>query len=98
MHPDWARSLRDQCVAAGVPFFFKQWGEWAPGENSADVITGYRANATWWDEKWLFGETNMADPEADWDDEPDLYRVGKRAAGRLLGGREWNEMPGAAHD
>lgn len=30
MHPDWARSLRDQCVAAGVPFFFKQWGEWLP--------------------------------------------------------------------
>jgi hypothetical protein len=29
MHPDWVRSLRDQCVAAGVPFFFKQWGEWA---------------------------------------------------------------------
>jgi protein gp37 len=32
MHPDWARSLRDQCAAAGVPFFFKQWGEWAPHE------------------------------------------------------------------
>ncbi len=30
MHPDWARSLRDQCVAAGVPFLFKQWGEWIP--------------------------------------------------------------------
>lgn len=30
MHPDWARSLRDQSKAAGVPFFFKQWGEWAP--------------------------------------------------------------------
>jgi protein gp37 len=29
MHPDWARSLRDQCAAAGVPFFFKQWGAWA---------------------------------------------------------------------
>jgi protein gp37 len=29
MHPDWARSLRDQCKAAGVPFLFKQWGEWA---------------------------------------------------------------------
>ena len=28
MHPDWARSIRDQCQAAGVPFFFKQWGEW----------------------------------------------------------------------
>lgn len=30
MHPDWARSLRDQCLECGVPFFFKQWGEWAP--------------------------------------------------------------------
>lgn len=30
MHPEWARSLRDQCIASGVPFFFKQWGEWAP--------------------------------------------------------------------
>lgn len=29
MHPDWARSLRDQCAAACVPFFFKQWGEWS---------------------------------------------------------------------
>lgn len=30
MHPDWAASVRDQCQAASVPFFFKQWGEWAP--------------------------------------------------------------------
>lgn len=30
MHPDWARSLRDQCAAAAVPFLFKQWGDWAP--------------------------------------------------------------------
>ncbi len=30
MHPEWARSLRDQCQAAGVPYFFKQWGEWLP--------------------------------------------------------------------
>ena len=30
MYPDWIRSLRDQCAYAGVPFFFKQWGEWAP--------------------------------------------------------------------
>jgi protein gp37 len=35
MHPDWARSLRDQCTDADVPFFFKQWGHWAPenGDN-----------------------------------------------------------------
>ncbi len=30
MHPDWARGLRDQCVDVGIPFFFKQWGEFAP--------------------------------------------------------------------
>lgn len=30
MHPDWARGLRDQCEASGLPFHFKQWGEWAP--------------------------------------------------------------------
>ncbi len=28
MHPDWARSVRDQCQASGVPFFFKQWGQY----------------------------------------------------------------------
>mgnify|MGYP000864421522 CR=1 FL=1 len=42
MHPDWARSLRDQCAAANVPFLFKQWGEWAPGcpsQNQPAVIT-----------------------------------------------------------
>lgn len=30
MHPDWARSLRDQCDDAGVAFLFKQWGEYRP--------------------------------------------------------------------
>ena len=32
MHPDWVRSLRDQCGTAGVPFLFKQWGEWCPSD------------------------------------------------------------------
>jgi protein gp37 len=36
MHPNWARQVRDDCDAAGVPFFFKQWGEWYP------VIKGSR--------------------------------------------------------
>jgi protein gp37 len=30
MHPDWVRSIRDECTEAGVAFFFKQWGEWKP--------------------------------------------------------------------
>lgn len=32
MHPDWVRSVRDQCQSAGVPFFFKNWGYWIPVE------------------------------------------------------------------
>ncbi len=37
MHPDWARSLRDQCQAADVPFFLKQWGEWGPAPWSVRI-------------------------------------------------------------
>jgi protein gp37 len=40
-HPKWFRCLRDQCVAAGVPFHFKQWGNWAPLNGHA--VTGSRS-------------------------------------------------------
>ena len=40
MHPDWARGLRDQCEAAGVPLFFKQWGEWLPGDQDGARLDG----------------------------------------------------------
>ena len=53
MHPEWARTLRDQCASTGVAFFFKQWGE--------------------------HGQ--------------DQRRVGKRAAGDLLDGRQHHEWP-----
>ena len=41
MDPDWARRLRDQCAAAGVPFLFKQWGAWAPLPSARDPDTMY---------------------------------------------------------
>ena len=37
MHPDWARGVRYQCEAAGVPFMFKQWGAWAPAPNAGII-------------------------------------------------------------
>ena len=40
-HPDWFRSVRDQCQAAGVPYFFKQWGEWAPTPGKSQYLDGY---------------------------------------------------------
>lgn len=96
MHPDWARELRDQCQAAKVPFFFKQWGEWAPGEIAGPNERPIEAADLWADE-WLIRRVGKAQPDEHRDDEPDVFRVGKRLAGRLLDGREWNEMPEAPH-
>lgn len=98
MHPDWARSIRDQCVSAGVPFFFKQWGEWAPGENverqRGSVRVAYNDDP--FDGiPWSFGSEILHIDGGHIDDEPTLYRVGKREAGRLLDGRTWDQMPGA---
>ena len=94
MHPDWARSLRDQCQAAGVAFFFKQWGEWAPGECCDHSPTKSEHVAWWWNDDWSFDcLTPGAVEHMHRDDAPDLFRIGKRSAGRLLDGREWNEVP-----
>jgi protein gp37 len=59
MQPQWVRELRDKSSANGVPFLFRQWGEWAPTAGS-----GGR-----------------------------MMRVGKRAAGRVLDGRSWDQIP-----
>ena len=90
MHPDWARSTRDQCQAAGVPFFFKQWGDWAPlpcidsGRKASDICLIDEAGRDLTD---LNGLQNG--------DEFRMCRIGKKSAGRLLAGREWNERPAA---
>ncbi|MGH1563056.1 DUF5131 family protein [Mumia sp. DW29H23] len=94
MHPDWARSLRDQCIAAGVPFTFKQWGEWAPGHRNGRMSK----------HRFRYESTRFAPDGTRYKaNEPDLYsypgmesvlRVGKRAAGRELDGRTWDDSPG----
>jgi protein gp37 len=91
MHPDWARSLRDQCVAARVPFFFKQWGEWAAetaiGATKLQAMTLKKM-------KVLDGRlAGQAFHSGYWEDKTVMLRVGKARAGRLLDGREWNEYP-----
>lgn len=76
MHPDWVRSIRNQCVAADTDFFFKQWGAWV-----CPTVGGYK---------------DMPFPSIKgdgWHGETGTIRIGKKAAGRLLDGRTWNEMP-----
>lgn len=93
MHPDWVRELRDQCNQAQTPFLFKQWGEWAPGE-TVTRQTGWMPTASWFNDEWRLSEENLATTDNHIDDEPDLYRVGKKAAGRLLDGVDHNGYPG----
>lgn len=90
MHPDWARSLRDQCQDAGVPFMFKQWGEWVPrGPESMGypLVEGvHRIRLT---DRGENGSSLSAKGGNDvW-----MQLSGKKAAGRLLDGCEWNEVP-----
>lgn len=53
MSPDWARSLRDQCAAAGVPFLFKQWGEWIPMLGQAEGVPVREKTTT--PDGWVMG-------------------------------------------
>lgn len=89
MHPDWVRGLRDQCAAAGVPFLFKQWGEYAPrrAAEPADQVDARKALIVRPDG----GITSGLLPYG-----PDAWimdKLGKRRAGRLLDGVEHNAFP-----
>ena len=101
MHPQWARSLRDQCVDAGVQFLFKQWGEHSPCPDGAwhglgpvgkppqlciDPVTGDVAGGFLGD----LAEQRAAEGWAA------MQRVGKHNAGRLLDGRTWDQYPEVA--
>ena len=78
MHPDWVRSVRDQCAEADVPFFFKQWGEWVkPMDRNEEDVWGYAGK-----------KSHIFKP-----DYTGVYRVGKRNAGRLLDGRTHDDLP-----
>jgi protein gp37 len=106
MHPDWARSLRDQCAAAGTAFFFKQWGEWGP-DTGPELVDGEvivedrimegRARCAWWTGAgWTYEQDGYAvdlaaaEGSGEW-----LYRLGKKRAGRLLDGVTHDGYPPA---
>ncbi|MFD0687360.1 DUF5131 family protein [Actinomadura fibrosa] len=86
-HPDWFRSLRDQCAAAGVAYFHKQHGAhtWQPPDNGRGPDLHVHA------------ATGATRPATDRPDDPTgwapVWRVGKKAAGRVLDGRTYNTMP-----
>lgn len=92
MHPDWVRSLRDQCAAASVPFLFKQWGEYSLSYDRDRDDPDFR--------KWpamdrrpgrwinLAGGHGFHGKRVHY-----AERIGKKAAGRLLDGRTHDDFP-----
>lgn len=94
MHPDWARGLRDQCAAAGVPFLFKQWGEWVPRGPQCwsypvvDNVPRFRMTDQ--------GQSGQ-DLAAEGGNHVWMNRAGKKVAGRLLDGRTHDAFPEVRH-
>ena len=80
MSPDWARNLLRQCTLANVPFFFKQWGNWAPHTIPKEPeLTKARGAVNW--HEW---------PDGTWS-----HEWGKKFVGALLDGRECKQFPEA---
>lgn len=102
MHPDWIRNLRDDCIAAGTPFFFKQWGEYAPmfphypeeyglEDEYQEVNLGFPKEGIMYRDGYFYnGIEHQAhvNSGAFW-----IERIGKKKAGRLLDGVAWNQFP-----
>lgn len=93
-HPDWFRALRDQCAAAGVPFFFKQWGEWCPiydrdrdnpDWKTCDQVARDTPNGQWMN---LAGGQGFHGQRV-----VRMDRIGKKHAGATLDDREHREVP-----
>ena len=80
-HPDWFRSLRDQCQANGVAFLFKQWGEWVDFE---------QMSTAWWNSRTYAQRIAL---ERVYLDGLLMNRIGKKAAGRQLDGVEHDGFP-----
>lgn len=93
MHPDWVRSLRDQCAAAGVPFLFKQWGEWVPSNTLPKDTLLPSHRWAWANENGGPHPTGFGQFKDEHAHHELMGRVGKAKAGRLLDGVMHDEYP-----
>jgi protein gp37 len=88
MHPEWPESLQKQATENGIPFFFKQWGEWAPWEpgRGGQVLHVSAEDGLAGPDPGFIGREARADTSP-------MAKCGKAAAGRVLRGREWKQFP-----
>lgn len=107
IHPDWARSARDQCRENGVAYFFKQWGEWLPFNQRGELVRTWKAASAHTLQPLEGGvapfvpgpdqpdeELGLTCSELDGNDYAAACgRVGKKKAGRELDGQRWDQFP-----
>lgn len=79
-HPDWFRKVREDCQATGVPFFFKQWGQWQPAgkKTHQNPISDFKTGRA-----FMFAEPHT--PQL-------MHRVAQKS-GNLLDGKLHLEFP-----
>jgi protein gp37 len=92
MHPLWPRSIRDQSVTAGVPLFYKQWGEWAPYGEGEPTSAGVHGPVALVDQQgrthsYKAGALAPAGSAR-------MARYGKKRAGNALDGEHFEQLPG----
>lgn len=92
-HPDWVRSIRDQCQEAGVAFHHKQWGEWSPLNGTGRPLRDCEEEITPF--VWVNRDGKMHTSG----NEPDalMVRQGRKQTWAMLDGREWREFPTTIH-
>lgn len=88
--PDWHRAARDFCAAHGIPYFFKQWGAWAPFHTGGITEASGSEQP---DIAWPDGTIAWGTAEEHGGAGTPLHLIGKAHAGRLLDGREHNDLP-----
>lgn len=88
MHPDWARSIRDQCARYGTAFFFKQWGSWSPSTMVEAITGGVRSRAIDANGQTPGSPDDMDSSLLALQENPGAYQfmrfVGRKRSGRLL--------------
>jgi protein gp37 len=92
MHPDWVRSVRDQCQAASVPFFFKGWGTWKPCDDDHEECEGHKSTAMRLTGESVTNENPCWKDKAFGGQDQGFWKAGPKS-GRLLDGRTHDSLP-----
>jgi protein gp37 len=97
MHPWWVERLKDQCASHGVPFHFKQWGEWSPDRPAGYCAVSSKRYSHEMKSIFADGRPYRSDQPDGWlrEDCVSMYRGGKNKTGRLLDGQEHLAFPDA---